>query len=333
MNPMSTPRRVQFRSFAKINLDLRVLHRRPDGFHEIRSLFHTISLADRIDLEFTPGHRSKVSVTCPGVDLPQEKNLAHRAAVAYLERTKTRGTVSIAISKFIPLGGGLGGGSSNAASILLALPPLTGKRLPMSEMLALAGELGSDVPFFLLGGAAIALGRGEELYPAPAFPALSGVLVAPDIGVSTPDAYRSLARGEASPASARIVREFSSQFVSFIPSLPQDTGGGTPGAFPLGSGLGVNDFEAPVFRAHPQLRTWKSRLIRTGALHAMMSGSGSSLFALYATPEAAKRAAAELPAGVIRRFRLLPRRQYQQAWQRSLHPYSNQLWPPHPHSA
>lgn len=330
---MSAPCRVQLRSFAKVNLDLRVLYRRLDGFHEIRSLFHTISLADRIDLEFIPGQRSKVSVTCPGVDLPQEENLAHRAAVAFLERTKTRGTVSISISKRIPLGGGLGGGSSNAASILLALPPLTGKRLPVPEMLALASELGSDVPFFLLGGAAIALGRGEELYPSPAFPALPGLLVAPGISVSTPDAYRSLRRGEVSAASGRIVREFSSQFVSLFPALPRDKDGGSSGAFPLGSGLGVNDFEAPVFRAHPQLRTWKSRLVRTGALHAMMSGSGSSLFALYATPEAAKRAAAELPAGVIRRFRLLPRRQYQRAWQRSLHPYSNQLWPPQPHSA
>ncbi len=330
---MSAPCRVQLRSFAKVNLDLRVLYRRPDGFHEIRSLFHTISLADRIDLEFIPGRRSTVSVTCPGVDLPQEENLAHRAAVAFLERTKTRGTVSIAISKRIPLGGGLGGGSSNAASILLALPTLTGKHLPAPEMLALASELGSDVPFFLLGGAAIALGRGEELYPAPAFPALNGLLVAPGISVSTPDAYHSLQRGEASAASDRIVREFSSQFVSLFPSLPGDKDGGSSGAFPLGSGLGVNDFEAPVFRAHPQLRTWKSRLVRTGALHAMMSGSGSSLFALYATPEAAKRAAAELPAGIIRQFRLLPRRQYQRAWQRSLHPYSNQLWPPQPRSA
>lgn len=328
---MSTPRRAQLRSFAKVNLDLRVLHRRPDGFHEIRSLFHTVSLADRIDLEFIPGRRSKVGIACPGVDLPQEENLAHRAAVAFLDRTKTRGTVSIAISKFIPLGGGLGGGSSNAASILLALPALTGKSLPLSEMIDLASMLGSDVPFFLLGGAAIALGRGEELYPAPDFPALPGLLVTPGIAISTPDAYRSLARGEASAASARIVREFSSQFVSLSLSFSQDGGDGSMRVFPLGSGLGVNDFEAPVFRAHPQLRAWKARLVRTGALHAMMSGSGSSIFALYANAEAARQAAAELPAGEVRRFRLLPRRQYRQAWRRSLHPYSNQLWPPHPH--
>lgn len=330
---MSTPRRAQLRSFAKVNLDLRVLHRRQDGFHEIRSLFHTISLADRIDLEFAPGVRTKVVTVCPGVESPQEENLAHRAAVAFLDRSKARGAVTIAIRKSIPIGGGLGGGSSNAAAILLALPVLTGKSLPMSEMAAIASTLGSDVPFFLLGGAAIALGRGEELYPAPDFPALHGLLVSPGISVSTPDAYRSLARGVADASSVRIVREFSSQFVSLLPAMPRDFGSGSSWVFPLGSGLGVNDFEAPVFRAHPQLRRWKSKLAQTGALHAMMSGSGSSLFALYATAEAAKRAEAELSAGEVRRFRLLPRRQYRQAWRRSLHPYSNQLWPPHPHNA
>ncbi len=330
---MSTPRRVQIRSFAKVNLDLRVLHRRPDGFHEIRSLFHTISLADRMRLEFNPGRGSTVATTCPGIEIPQEQNLAHRAALAFLERTKARGSLSIAISKCIPAGGGLGGGSSNAASVLLALPALTGKPVPLPELIDLAAALGSDVPFFLLGGAAIALGRGEELYPAPAFPPLSGLLVTPGIHVSTPDAYRALTRGEASSASARIVREFSSRFVSLFPPSPRDAGGASLKGFPLGSGLGVNDFEAPVFRAHPQLRAWKSRLNRTGALHAMMSGSGSSLFALYASAEAARQAAAELPAGEVRRFRLLPQSQYRRAWRRSLHPYSNQLWPPQPHNA
>ncbi len=330
---MSTPRRVQIRSFAKVNLDLRVLHRRPDGFHEIRSLFHTISLADRMRLEFNPGRGFKVDTTCPGTEIPQEDNLAHRAAVAFLERAKVRGSVSIAISKSIPMGGGLGGGSSNAASVLLALPALTGKTLPLVELMDLAGGLGSDVPFFLLGGAAIALGRGEELYPAPAFPALSGLLVTPGIHVSTADAYRSLARGEASASSAKIVREFSSRFVSLYPSSPRGVGDASSREFPLGSGLGVNDFETPVFRTHPQLRAWKSKLVRTGALHAMMSGSGSSLFALYATAEAARQAETKLPAEEVRRFRLLPQSQYRQAWRHSLHPYSNQLWPPQPHNA
>lgn len=330
---MSTPRRVRLRSFAKINLDLRVLHRRADGFHEIRSLFHTISLADRIDLEFRPGNRTDVSTVCAGLDLSPEKNLAHLAALAFLERAGARGGVRIDITKHIPAGGGLGGGSSNAASILLALPSLTGKTLPADELLALAAELGSDVPFFLLGGAAIALGRGEEIYPAPDLPAVTGLLVTPGVAVSTAEAYGRLARPEANAASARIVREFSSQFVPWSAASRRDTNDEASRALPLGSGLGVNDFEAVVFHSHPELKDWKLRLAKTGALHAMMSGSGSSLFALYATPEEARRAEAELPGDRIRRFRLLPRRRYQRAWLRSLYPYSNQLWPPHPHHA
>lgn len=334
---MPIPRRVQLRSFAKINLDLRVLHRRSDGFHEIRSLFHTISLADRMELAFTPGRRLQVSLTCPGVDLPAEQNLAHRAALAFFDRAKVRGALEIRILKRIPMGGGLGGGSSNAASMLLALPALTGKRLPLGDLLELAATLGSDVPFFLLGGAAIAIGRGEELYPAPNLPPLPGLLVSPGISVSTPEAYRSLARQETTAASARIVREFSSQFVSLAEAPAQAfhgaKSGSLPGIFAAGVGLGINDFEGPVFRVHPQLRTWKSRLVRTGAMHAMMSGSGSSVFGLYATREAAKLAAKELPKGNVAEFRLVPRRQYRQAWQRSLRPYSNQLWPPQPQIA
>ncbi|MCZ2153512.1 MAG: 4-(cytidine 5'-diphospho)-2-C-methyl-D-erythritol kinase [Bryobacterales bacterium] len=330
---MITPRRARLRSYAKINLDLRVLHRRADGFHEIRSLFHTISLADRIDIEFVGGDHTDVSTICDVLALPQEQNLAHRAAVAFLERAGAKGRVRIRITKRIPMGGGLGGGSSNAASILLALPSLTGKTLPFADLWGLAAELGSDVPFFLQGGAAIALGRGEEIYPAPDLPALPGLLVSPGIAVSTAEAYGKLGRTGANAASARIVREFSSQFAPFYTGSGGVASSLASVAFPLGSGLGLNDFEAVVFQSHPELRDWKSRLADTGPLHAMMSGSGSSLFALYATSEAAKRAEEDLSSGNVRRFRLLSRRQYQRAWLRSLYPYSNQLWPPHPHHA
>jgi 4-diphosphocytidyl-2-C-methyl-D-erythritol kinase len=328
---MSAPRCVTIRSFAKVNLDLRVLHRRPDGYHEIRSLFHTISLADRIALEFSPARRTELSVVCAGLDLAQEQNLAYRAAAAFLEHTKCRGKLTVSIDKRIPMGGGLGGGSSNAASVLLALPALTGKALSLKEMLGLAASLGSDVPFFLLGGAAVALGRGEELYPAPDFPAIPGLLVAPGISVSTPEAYRSLQRGEESAASAKIVTEFSSQ----IANLCQSSGADAPGlrGWGLGTGrLGVNHFEEPVFQVHPSLRTVKRSLLQLGAGHAMMSGSGSSIFGLFDSVAAAREAKAQMP-GDVRLFRLLPRRQYQRAWHLSLRPYSNHLWPPHPKTA
>jgi 4-diphosphocytidyl-2-C-methyl-D-erythritol kinase len=328
---MSTPRRVTLRSFAKVNLDLRVLHRRPDGFHEIRSLFHTISLADRVTLDFQPSRQTEIRTACAGVPLPQEQNLAHRAAVAFFERTNARGKLAISIDKQIPLGGGLGGGSSNAASLLLALPALTGKALALADLLDLAAGLGSDVPFFLLGGAAIALGRGEELYPAPDLPAIHGLLVAPGVSISTPEAYRSLARGGESAASARIVREFSSQIAGLC--QPSTAGDSILRGLGFGTGgLGVNHFEEPVFQAHPALRKAKRTLLRLGAAHAMMSGSGSSLFGLFDSAAAARDAKARIP-GDVRLFRLLPRRQYQRAWHLSLRPYSNQLWPPPPKNA
>lgn len=328
---MSTSRRVRIRSFAKVNLDLRVLHRRPDGYHEIRSLFHTISLADRMALEFTPGRRTELSVECAGLDLAQEQNLAYRAAEAFLEHTRCRGKLTALIEKRIPMGGGLGGGSSNAASMLLALPALTGRAPSLAEMLALAASLGSDVPFFLLGGAAVALGRGEELYPAPDLPATAGLLVAPGVSVSTPEAYRSLGRGEESAASAKIVTEFSSQIAGLC--QPAGAGGQGLGGRGFGTGsLGVNHFEEPVFQVHPSLRKAKRDLLRLGAGHAMMSGSGSSIFGLFDSPAAARAARAQM-TGDVRLFRLLPRRQYQRAWHLSLRPYSNHLWPPHPKTA
>lgn len=328
---MSTPRCVKIRSFAKVNLDLRVLHRRADGFHELRSLFHTISLADRISLEFAPSRRTEIRTECEALSLPQEQNLAHRAAQAFLDRVNAKGKLAISIEKHIPAGGGLGGGSSNAASVLLALPALTGRSVGLAEMLELAAGLGSDVPFFLLGGAAVALGRGEELYPAPDLPALHGLLLAPGIFVSTPDAYRSLARDGESAASAKIVREFSSHIAGL--SQPLRTGKTDVRDIGFGAGkLGVNHFEDPVFQAHPGLLRAKRALVKLGAEHAMMSGSGSSIFGLFSSAGAARSAKALMP-GDVRLFRLLPRRQYQRAWHLSLRPYSNHLWPPHPKTA
>jgi 4-diphosphocytidyl-2-C-methyl-D-erythritol kinase len=324
---MSSARRVNVSSFAKVNLDLRVLHRRPDGFHEIRSLFHTISLADRMEIAFSEGQSLELRTKCPGVNLPEEENLAHRAARIFAEHVNLRGQLHISIEKKIPLGGGLGGGSTNAASVLLALPALTRMPIALPELLELAARLGSDVPFFMQGGSAIALGRGEELYPAPDFPSLFGLLVAPGIAVSTPEAYRSLARGTESAASARIMREFSSLFVAVAAAAAKWCSRWD------GSNFGVNDFEAPVFLAHPSLLSWKSKLKSAGAIHAMMSGSGSSVFGLFRSGDAARKAAKQLQGGDVRIFRMLSRRRYQQIWHRSLHPYSDQLWPPHPQTA
>ncbi|MEK7751348.1 MAG: 4-(cytidine 5'-diphospho)-2-C-methyl-D-erythritol kinase, partial [Acidobacteriota bacterium] len=150
------------RALAKLNLSLKVLNKRPDGYHELRTVFQTISLADTIDIEFTPGRRPEVELVSD-VDIPD--NLVERTARLAMEALRIRGRARFRLTKRIPAGAGLGGGSSDAAAVLLGLPALAGKRADLETLMDLGGRLGSDVPFFLLGGAAVALGRGTELYP------------------------------------------------------------------------------------------------------------------------------------------------------------------------
>ncbi|MCX6636382.1 MAG: 4-(cytidine 5'-diphospho)-2-C-methyl-D-erythritol kinase, partial [Acidobacteria bacterium] len=184
-----TPRRARVRALAKLNLGLKVLNKRPDGYHELRTVFQTISLADTIDIEFMPGRRSDVELVAE-VDIPD--NLVERAARLAMETLRIRGRVRFHLAKRIPAGAGMGGGSSDAAAVLLALPVLAGKRADLETLIELGGRLGSDVPFFLLGGTAVALGRGSELYPLPDVPARHGLAVMPPVQVSTPEAYRAL---------------------------------------------------------------------------------------------------------------------------------------------
>jgi 4-diphosphocytidyl-2-C-methyl-D-erythritol kinase len=142
---------ARLKSLAKVNLDLRVLQKRPDGYHEIRTVFHTISLADTIEVEFTPSRRTKLTLD-DAQSIPD--NLVLRAAEAVLAALKLCAQVHFRLTKRIPMGAGLGGGSSNAASILLALPCLARRPIPFDHLQELARDLGSDVPFFLEGGAA-----------------------------------------------------------------------------------------------------------------------------------------------------------------------------------
>jgi 4-diphosphocytidyl-2-C-methyl-D-erythritol kinase len=157
-------RRARLRALAKINLDLRVLGKRPDGFHELRTIFQTISLADTIDIAFTPGRKTSIEVE-DNLGIPD--NLAARAARLALDAMRITGRVEMRIAKRIPMGAGLGGGSADAAAVLLALPVLAGRKVKLPELCGLAEQLGSDVPFFLLGGRAVGIGRGSELFPLP----------------------------------------------------------------------------------------------------------------------------------------------------------------------
>jgi 4-diphosphocytidyl-2-C-methyl-D-erythritol kinase len=183
-------------SFAKLNLDLRVLHKRADGYHDLRTIFQTISLKDTLTIDFDFAKRTQIELKS-SVDIPD--NLVVRSAECVLAALKVKAWVRFALQKRIPIGAGLGGGSSNAAAVLLALPKLAGKQMPQAELFRLAESLGSDVPFFLHGGTALGLGRGTEVYPLTDLPAYAAVVVASGIHVATREAYAALQRNVTDP--------------------------------------------------------------------------------------------------------------------------------------
>src|ERR1051325_3149126 len=185
-------REARVPAFAKLNLGLRVLFKRPDGFHELRSVFQTISLADEIRIRFRRSRRTEIRMS-GNVEI--EDNLIVRAARLCLEEMRISAAIDFELDKRIPMGAGLGGGSSDAAAVLLALPALARKAIAPEQLLSLATQLGSGVPFFLLGGTVAVAGRGEELYPLENLYRRHVLLVSPDVHVSTAEAYRALSRG------------------------------------------------------------------------------------------------------------------------------------------
>src|SRR5579863_4781754 len=193
-------RQATLRSIAKINLDLRVLHRNADGFHELRTVFHTVSLADTIGIEYETSRRTLIQLDDPA-GIPD--NLIQRAAETTLEAMGHTARLRFRLTKNIPMGGGLGGGSSNAAAVLLALPVLAGRRLDLEARLEIGAKLGSDVPFFLTGGTAVAIGRGTEFYSLPEVAPERMLVVASGIHVATGPAYQALGRGLTSPDFSR----------------------------------------------------------------------------------------------------------------------------------
>ncbi len=308
------PRRARLRAPAKINLGLKVLGRRPDSYHELRTVFQTISLADTLEIGFTPGRSTAIEVSS-SIEIPGG-NLVERAAALVLDTAKVSGRVSMQLTKRIPMGAGLGGGSSDAAAVLLALPVLAGRRLSIETLLGMGACLGSDVPFFLLGGAAVALSRGTELYPLPDARAAAGLVVAPAIHVSTPEAYRAMAAPELTSAP---VQNIISSFQSFV---WRQVGAADPAS-------GENDFESVVFVQHPQLRALKRRLLTLGARPAMLSGSGSALFGLFASREEARRALPAFGGQRVFLISVVNRARYRGLWWRALGAHiAGKVWPP-----
>ncbi len=298
---------VRISAYAKLNLALAVLGKRSNGYHEIRSVFQTISLADRLTISFARGRRTSIAVTA-SVEIPGE-NICTKTARAALEAMRVSGAVSIHIDKRIPMGGGLGGGSTDAAAVLLALPGLAGKRVERGKLLELAAGIGSDVPFFLEGGCALVAGRGEQLYPLPDPVPAEGVLIDPKLHVSTPEAYRALARGAATDATAEnfpLLDNVSRMSWAIAARRPVAEWGREC----------ANDFESAVFARHPQLEQHRRALARLGAVAARMTGSGAALYGLFPTREAADRAAERWPGkdgSAAHRFRLISRARYRAA--------------------
>ena len=307
-------RRATIKSLAKINLDLRVLHQRPDGFHELRTVFQTISLADSIDIEYEPARRTNISIDDP---LAIPGNLVVKAAQAVLDALKLHARVHFRLRKNIPMGGGLGGGSSNAAAILLALPVLAGRPAEPAE---LAAELGSDVPFFLTGGAGVGIGRGTEVYEIPDLKPEPILVVSTGLHVATGPAYAALDRGLTSDDSSSRINEFQ----AFVRVLARGRSAGVASPF------SANDFEAIVFRQFPQLQTIERKLSKLGAAGVRMTGSGSAIYAIFGSRTERDRAEQVL----MRKYLVMPaslvnRGSYQKLWRRQLreHVTSKDIWP------
>jgi 4-diphosphocytidyl-2-C-methyl-D-erythritol kinase len=306
---MSVTRRARGRALAKINLELRVLGERPDGYHELRTIFQTISLADTIEIAFTPARRTTIELDD---DLHIADNLVTRAASAAMDAMRATGRVEMRLRKRIPMGAGLGGGSSDAAAVLLALPALAGRRLPMERLSELGTELGSDVPFFLLGGAAVGIGRGTELFPLPDGKAFPGVLVSPGIHISTAEAYRLL--------NSRLTSEAPQNKMVTFQSRVWD--GGV-------SRAACNDFETVAVERYASIGAIKKRMLRAGASMAMMTGSGSAVYGIFPGSAQASEVFQSFRKEKAFRFSLVSRARYRALWWRALEEHiTAKEWPP-----
>jgi 4-diphosphocytidyl-2-C-methyl-D-erythritol kinase len=270
-------REIRIPAFAKVNLWLDILGKRPDTYHELRTIFQTISLHDELTLRDSKASGIRLNIQGnESLSLePVRKNLVYAAVDTLRRELKIRSGVEIDLRKKIPAGRGLGGGSSDAAAALRGYLRLTRRSIPEPRLMEIAASLGADVPFFLFGGRALGIGRGDEIYPLPDGPKLALLVVSPrDIHVPTPDAYRWL------KAPALTKTRSASKLWKFC-SLCWST---------QGSGLS-NDFERPVFQRHPQLAQIKRVLLQRGASEASLAGSGSAVFGVFPSPALARRAA------------------------------------------
>jgi 4-diphosphocytidyl-2-C-methyl-D-erythritol kinase len=292
---MRPPTRLVARAHAKVNLDLRVLGSRADGFHELRTVFQTIALHDTLLCVDKPG---PFTLKCRASGVPlDDSNLVWRAATGLWKALGRGGDprdAVVTIHKVIPMQSGLGGGSADAAAALLALGRLWGGA-PVTLLREVASDIGADVAFFLSGGTALGLGRGEEVYPLVDLPPHWIVIVRPPFGVSTAEAYAWY--DEDRTAGLKETRELQM----------------LPVPWPTRAAQMINDLEPPVVRRHPEIVVLKAALRDAGALASAMSGSGSAVFGLFRGRAAAARSIKPLSRGGARALltRTLTRAEYE----------------------
>jgi 4-diphosphocytidyl-2-C-methyl-D-erythritol kinase len=333
-------------SFAKINLGLKIGPRRPDGFHELRTIYQTLALHDRIGVEVQAG--SGVEIRCDDPRVPRDGSntcwkIAESVMGAFPQRPKPdadpgrhgapegaplQRKIIIEIEKHLPVQGGLGAASSNAVVTMLAMERALNIELSQADKLRIAAEVGSDLPLFLIGGTVLGLGRGEEVYALPDLPTLDMVIVMPPVGVSTPRAFAQWdeviaqqpeltpfeGTGTINQPSKCVLDLLSEGFpwVEAVSNAGVKCGGekaepasGVPAVGGdraetllldlVRTGI-ENDFERVVFPEHPELREVKELLQRAGAEYASLSGSGSTLYGVFATPDDASSAAERMRA-------------------------------------
>jgi 4-diphosphocytidyl-2-C-methyl-D-erythritol kinase len=309
------------RSFAKINLGLKIGAARADGFHELRTIYQTIALHDVVRVQVQAGDGIDIRCTDPRVPL-DATNTCYMVAERVLRSLKVAGRVAISIDKQLPVQGGMGAASSNAVATMIGLERQLKKPIPPPEKLRIAAEVGSDLPLFLIGGTVLGVDRGQEVYPLQDLPAMHLVVVTPPVGVSTPKAFAhwdALAAQEVgreippeaeltAPSAAGTITTFSQSVFAWLdkvfplqarPASGVPASGGDRAETPLldlvRTGI-ENDFERVVFPEHPELREVKRVLEREGAQYASLSGSGSTLYGLFASAAEAESAAQRMSA-------------------------------------
>ena len=322
---------IKVRSFAKINLGLCIGASRPDGFHDLRTIYQIVNLHDV--MRVSVGRGTGIEIRSEDSRVPKDdSNTCWRIVDRAMSALSVRGRVVIEIEKRLPVQGGLGGASGNAVGALLGLERALKKRLSGVERLRIAAEVGSDLPLFLVGGTCLGVGRGEEVFPLPDLPAIPCVIATPEVAVSTPQAFRDwdsaisagavefrstwtgegalphigtpplmAAEGSRKINSSDRMNLFSRRLGAWLSESALSGVSGKKSGGRAGNPLldlvrtGIeNDFEQVVFPKYPELREVKRVLERSGALYASLSGSGSAIYGLFASRDAAAKAAGKL---------------------------------------